>query len=387
MKNDVNVTIVMPCLNEAKTLPYCIQSAQEAIAQLKQYGLTGEILISDNGSTDGSQDIAGRLGARIVACPSRGYGNALICGIKAAKGEYVIMGDSDASYDFKDAVPMVLKLREGYDICMGSRFKGRIMPGAMPWKNRYIGNPILTGILNLFYRSGLSDAHCGLRTFTKSAFKRMRLSCAGMEFASEMVVRAALLNLKRTEVPITLYPDKRGRPPHLQPWQDGRRHLKFLLMYGPLWLFFLPGITMMLLASLIFIGVSTAAPYQVFSFGQLRFGDHWMVLASGMFLIGFQMAALGYIALIYRVHRRLLPISRLGETIYRINNLKNAAIIGALFISAGLAIIAYVIWEWSGAGFGALYRLREMIIATTFLVTGLQICFNGLLMVVLGLGD
>ena len=225
----IDVTILMPCLNESKTLSLCITSARAALDELQPLGLTGEILISDNGSTDGSQKIASDLGVRTVTCLEPGYGNALISGARAARGRYIVMGDADASYDFKEAVPMVLKLRDGYDVCLGSRFKGRIAPGAMPWKNRFIGNPLLTGLLNLFYRSGLSDAHCGLRAVTRQAFDRMSLNCPGMEFASEMVVKACLQNLKRAEVPVTLYKDLRGRSPHLKPWSDGKRHVRFLL--------------------------------------------------------------------------------------------------------------------------------------------------------------
>ena len=378
-----DVTILMPCLNEASTLPHCIRSAQSALKELLRHDLSGEILISDNGSTDGSQKIAAEMGCRVTNCADKGYGSALIHGIRSSEGRYIVMGDADASYDFLETVPMVLKLTEGYSICMGSRFKGRIMPGAMPWKNRYIGNPVLTGLLNLLFRSGFTDAHCGLRAFTREAFDKMRLTSPGMEFASEMVVRATLLNLKRTELPITLYPDKRGRPPHLRPWQDGKRHVKFLFAYAPLKVFFIPSIIMMTFGSLVFIGLLFTPPYQTFGFGQLRLGDHWMILAGGIFSIGFQIAILGSIALVYRVKEGLASLSSV-KLLSKYFTLQNAFFLGTAFISLAFCIIIYVIWEWSKAGFGALYRMREMIIATTFLMMGLQSYFGILLTTIIG---
>jgi len=378
-----DVTILMPCLNEASTLPHCIRSAQSALKELLRHDLSGEILISDNGSTDGSQKIAAEMGCRVTNCADKGYGSALIHGIRSSEGRYIVMGDADASYDFLETVPMVLKLTEGYSICMGSRFKGRIMPGAMPWKNRYIGNPVLTGLLNLLFRSGFTDAHCGLRAFTREAFDKMRLTSPGMEFASEMVVRATLLNLKRTELPITLYPDKRGRPPHLMPWQDGKRHVKFLFAYAPLKVFFIPSIIMMTFGSLVFIGLLFTPPYQTFGFGQLRLGDHWMILAGGIFSIGFQIAILGSIALVYRVKEGLASLSSV-KLLSKYFTLQNAFFLGTAFISLAFCIIIYVIWEWSKAGFGALYRMREMIIATTFLMMGLQSYFGILLTTIIG---
>jgi glycosyltransferase involved in cell wall biosynthesis len=376
----IDVTILMPCLNEEEALPFALKSAQGAQEELNRLGLSSEILISDNGSTDGSRQLAEELGCRVVNCPEKGYGNTLIYGAKNAFGRYIVMGDSDGSYDFREAVPMVLKLKDGYGLCMGSRFKGKIMPGAMPWKNRYIGNPFLSGLLNLFYRSGLSDAHCGLRAFTKEAFDKMRLSCPGMEFASEMVVRAAQLNVKRTEVPVTLHKDKRGRPPHLQPWQDGKRHVKFMLMYGPLWLFFLPSALLILSGYLIFGAVLFAPSYQTFKFGKLYFGDHWMVLAGGMVSIGFQGVIMGMIALIYRVRHRRIPESWLARKLLcDYFTSQNVLFLGSAFVASGIGIIAFVFWQWARADFGALYRLREMIIATTFLVAGLQAYFGVLL--------
>ncbi|MEL7486502.1 MAG: glycosyltransferase family 2 protein, partial [Pseudomonadota bacterium] len=234
----VDVSIVMPCLNETLSLPHCIANAKDALAQIKaQYGLEGEIVIADNGSTDGSQRLATSLGARVAPVRERGYGAALIGGAKAAAGRFILMGDCDGSYNFTEGVPMIGKLNEGYAVCMGSRFDGGIAPGAMPWKNRYIGNPVLTGILNLFFRTGVNDAHCGLRAITKEAFETLNLSGSGMEFASEMVIKAALKKLPMTQAPATLSKDLRDRPPHLRPWRDGWRHLRYLLMLSPTWLF------------------------------------------------------------------------------------------------------------------------------------------------------
>ena len=239
----VGVSFVLPCLNEAQSLEHCIGVIREALAELDhRLGLTGEIVVADNGSTDGSQALAERLGARVVPVAERGYGAALRGGFEAARGRYLVMGDSDGSYDFREATAMVEALMSGADLCMGSRFKGGIKPGAMPWKNRYIGNPILTGILNLLFGAGISDAHCGLRALTKPCFERLELTGSGMEFASEMVIKAALKGERIVERPATLSPDLRDRAPHLRPWRDGWRHLRYLFMLSPFWLFAAPAL-------------------------------------------------------------------------------------------------------------------------------------------------
>ena len=233
----------MPCLDEAETLATCIRKAR---AFLERSGAAGEIIIADNGSTDGSQQIAEKNGARVVAVEDRGYGSALQGGIAAAHGRYIVMGDADDSYDFSELAPLLDSLRDGADLVMGNRFRGGIAPRAMPPLHRYLGNPVLTAIGRLFFKSPARDFHCGLRGFAKSAYERMELRTTGMEFASEMVVKASLLGMRVEEVPVTLSPDGRSRPPHLRSWRDGWRHLRFLLLYSPRWLFLYPGIAMMI---------------------------------------------------------------------------------------------------------------------------------------------
>jgi glycosyltransferase involved in cell wall biosynthesis len=285
----VDVTIVMPCLNEAQCLAHCIMNAREALRRIESdYGLTGEIVIADNGSTDGSQMLATGLGARVVDVSERGYGAALIGGGKAARGRYIIMGDADGSYDFLDGVPMIGELEAGAELCMGSRFKGGISPGAMPWKNRYIGNPVLTGILNLFFAAGISDAHSGLRAIRKDSFLALGLSGAGMEFASEMVIKAALKRLLIAETPVKLLPDLRDRAPHLRPWRDGWRHLRYLFMLSPTWVFGVPGLlafcagmTILVAALLRSLGLTGPTP----------FGESWIVVGALLMAVG-HMAAL-----------------------------------------------------------------------------------------------
>src|SRR4051812_33083620 len=235
----------MPCLNERQSLAHCITVAQRALDLLQtRHALSGEIVIADNGSTDGSQAMAQELGARVVDVPHRGYGAAVCSGLDAAQGRYLVMGDADGSYDFLEGVPMVEALMNGADLCMGSRFKGEIRPGAMPWKNRYIGNPVLTGLLNLLFHAGVDDAHCGLRALTKRCFMRLRLEGSGMELASEMIIKASLLKQRIVQTPVTLWPDRRGRAPHLRPWRDGWRHLRYLLMLSPYWLFAIPAMAL-----------------------------------------------------------------------------------------------------------------------------------------------
>ena len=240
----IELTVVMPCLNEAETVARCIDKAKLGF---EKAGLAGEIIVADNGSTDGSQRIAGEHGARVVAVAEKGYGSALRGGIEAANGCYLIMGDADDSYDFSESGKFVAKLREGYDLVMGCRLPsggGTIAPGAMPWKNRYLGNPVLSFLGRLFFRTPVRDFHCGLRAFSREAYARISPSTTGMEFASEMVMKASIEKLRIAEVPITLHKDGRSRPPHLRPWRDGWRHLRFMLIYSPRWLFLFPGLAL-----------------------------------------------------------------------------------------------------------------------------------------------
>jgi glycosyltransferase involved in cell wall biosynthesis len=384
---DLDVTILMPCLNEVQTLPACIETAREAGDALEAKGLNYEILMSDNGSTDGSIELAERLGCRVVHCPHRGYGSALIFGCEQARGSYIVFGDSDASYDFREGVPMVDKLREGYDVCMGSRFKGEIKDGAMPWKNRYIGNPVLTGLLNLFYHSGLSDAHCGLRSMTKEAFYKLRLESRGMEFASEMVVKAAIMDVKRTEVPVTLSKDGRDRAPHLRPWRDGWRHVKFLLTLCPLWIYFLPAAVLMSASLLICAAVLQTPLGEVFKLGPLWIGDHWLILAGGFFGIGYQSLLMGFAANKYTRALGFRKKSKYDATIDRLA--KVDSMIGAAVVLGlvGLGIISHVVLTWSGNHFGSLQMTRQMIVGTTLIVASFQTLFGGFLLSMLGCDD
>ncbi len=238
----VDVSVVIPCLNEANSIGICVEKAHKAFQEV---GLRGEVVVADNGSTDGSIEIVQNLGARVIPVAQRGYGSALKAGIRAARGAFIIMGDADDSYDFAEVPRFVAEWRKGSEVVMGNRFAGEIKPGAMPWHHKYIGNPGLTALLNLFFHSGIGDTHCGMRGFTREVFERMDVRSNGMEFASEFVIKAAQLGARTSEIPITLWKDKRGRPPHLRSFRDGWRHLRFMLLYAPNWLFLLPGGTLM----------------------------------------------------------------------------------------------------------------------------------------------
>ena len=290
---EFELTIVMPCLNEAETLEICIRKAQSF---LEKNAINGEVLIGDNGSTDGSQEIARRNGARVVDVPVRGYGAALFHASLAACSKYVVMGDSDDSYDFTNLMPFLEKLREGYELVMGNRFKGGIKPGAMPWKNRYIGNPVLSGIGIVLFSCPVSDFHCGLRAYTVEAFRKMDLRTTGMEFASEMVIKATLLKMRIAEVPTTLSPDGRSRPPHLRPWRDGWRHLRFMFLCSPRWLFLYPGLAM------IAAGLGLGAwllPSRREVFG-VELDVHTLLYAAIAVVVGFQAVAFALFARVFR---------------------------------------------------------------------------------------
>jgi glycosyltransferase involved in cell wall biosynthesis len=370
-----DVTILMPCLNERLTLPACIDSADEAVCMLAERGYTAEILISDNGSEDGSQAYASSRGCRVTHCPTRGYGAALMHGIDAAEGTFIVMGDSDASYDFREGVPMVEALAGGYDICMGNRFTGTIEPGAMPPLNRYLGNPLLSGVLNLFYRSGVGDAHSGLRAFRRDAALGLGLTAPGMEFASELVVKAALKGLRMTERPITLHRDGRDRKPHLRPWRDGWRHLRFLLALSPMWLFVIPSLTMLGGATLIAAALLTTKPGDVFRIGGFWIGDHWLILAAGMTSVAIAGLTLGTIARVWASKRGFRDRScRLDRWVAAIR--ADTTVLGGVVLAGlGTLLLSAVLFDFLKGGFGEGGRIRETVIGTTLIAAGIQVVF------------
>ncbi len=343
----IELTIVMPCLNEAETLAICIDKASRYLATS---GVSGEIIIADNGSTDGSQDIARRHGARVVDVPRRGYGAALQAGIAAAHGRYVIMGDSDDSYDFLGLQPFVDKLRDGYDLVMGNRFQGGIAPGAMPPLHRYLGNPVLSFAGRLFYRSDIGDFHCGLRGFSRDAMLALGLTTPGMEFASEMVVKATLARLKTTEVPTTLRPDGRSRPPHLRSWRDGWRHLSFLLTFAPRWLFFYPGALLVGVGLALLVALLPGSVH----LGRLTLGVHTLLFAASGVIIGAQLMSFAVVARLFGVREGLWPASRWTDLARRLFTIDRGCIVGALLITAGIGIALAAVGGWAGQDFGNL---------------------------------
>lgn len=374
----LDVSIVLPCLNEEETLGGCVANAQAALDDMRQrWKLSGEVVVADNGSTDRSRDIAAALGARVVPVPQRGYGAALTEGFRNARGRYLVMGDADGSYDFLESVPMVAALRDGGDLCMGSRFKGRIMPGAMPFKNRYIGNPVLSGVLNLLFGSKLSDAHCGMRALTRDAFDRLGLSAKGMEFASEMVIKSTLLGLKRSEVPITLHPDKRNRSPHLRPWRDGWRHLRYMLMLAPGWLFLVPA------AILAVLSLGIAVPNMLLADSEglwLIFGTHWLIMACTAGILAHALFLFGMAAVIYGAHSGFRAPSQRLRWLSRFWSLETALIIGLAVLLMGLAGLTLVGLRWIEVAFGPPHQIRQIVVSCALVVIGVQHIFGGFLL-------
>jgi glycosyltransferase involved in cell wall biosynthesis len=363
------VSIVMPCLNEEASIGVCIEKARTAC---ERDGIDAEIVVSDNGSTDKSVEIAQSLGARVVYQPEKGYGYAYMKGFAEARGKYIVMGDSDNTYDFLEIERFLEPLRNGYDLVMGSRFKGRILPGAMPWSHQYIGNPVLTGILKLFFRRGISDAHCGMRAFTKEAYERMHLQTTGMEFASEMVINASRAGLRVTEVPITYYPRAEGAESKLHSLRDGWRHLRFMLLYSPNWLFMIPGLALFGLGFVMLFAL-VGGPLDI---GGLRFDMHYMVLGSLLTLMGFQVITLGAYAKMYAISEHFEEKSRTLNLISRYFNLERGILMGSLVFVAGLGINLYILLVCLTAGFQGQPRLREAILAMTLMVIGLQTVFS-----------
>jgi glycosyltransferase involved in cell wall biosynthesis len=367
---EVEVSIVMPCLNEAETLEPCIRKAQQAI---HRHGLNAEIIVADNGSTDGSQEVAEQLGARVVPIGEKGYGSALRGGILAARGRYIIMGDSDDSYDFSSIYPFVEKLRAGHDLVMGNRFRGGIRPGAMPWKHRWIGNPVLTGIGRLFFHCPAGDFHCGLRAFSKTAFERMELQTTGMEFASEMVIKSTLKGLAITEVPTVLHPDGRSRPPHLRSWRDGWRHLRFMLLFSPRWMFLGPGAVCFVLG-LLASALLMHAPVNLAGVG---FDIHSLLVAGFLALFGYQLLVFGLFTKMYAVTEGLHPPHRLLSKDPHVH-LEWGILAGIAVGTAGLALLGHTLWSWQQAGLGALdprVTMRQLIPAVVLMTLGVQTIF------------
>ena len=377
----MELTVVLPCLNEAETLAVCIRKAKASIAGL---GIDGEVVIADNGSTDGSQDIARAEGARVVDVPIRGYGAALTAGIAAAKGEFVIMGDADDSYDLSNLGPFVEALRGGADLVMGNRFAGGIEPGAMPALHRYLGNPVLTAIGRILFRSPVKDFHCGLRGFRREAILDLDLRTTGMEFASEMVVKATLNKLNIVEVPTTLSPDGRSRAPHLRTWRDGWRHLRFLLLYSPRWLFLYPGMVLFLVG-LVLGGVLLTGPIQI---GEHALDVSALVYCMASVLIGFQAILFAAFSRAFVANEGLMPPSPGMQKAFKVLNLERGLIIGLLLLIVGVALAIYGFIHWGSSDFGALDArdaIRLAVPAATLSVLGVETIMGSFFLSVRGL--
>ncbi|MBX2810961.1 MAG: glycosyltransferase family 2 protein [Myxococcales bacterium] len=364
------VSVVMPCLNEEKTVGICITKTQAIFEQL---ACTYEIIVADNGSTDNSTSIAARMGARVIHAPKRGYGHAYIAGISASSGQYIVMGDADDSYDFGEIPRFLEKLRHGADLVMGSRFRGEIKTGAMPWLHRYFGNPVLSRLLNLLFKAGVTDAHCGLRALTKETWTRLQLRTGGMEFASEMVIRAAQEQLSIREVPVTLHPDGRDRPPHLRSFRDGWRHLRFMLLYSPNWLFWVPALFPAIIGALL-VGL---LPFVHINLFHHRFSYHFSLLGSTFLLVSFQLVQLGFFAKVIFVG------AGLGENAWGRWGLERARIgrlllMSGSLISIGLGANIKVLLDWITNDFGAVdrYTTSLVVLASTLLLLGVHLLFG-----------
>jgi glycosyl transferase family 2 len=377
----VELTVVMPCLNEAETVATCVCKAVGFIAD---NGISGEVVVADNGSTDGSRQLAQDAGARVVPIPERGYGNALMGGILAARGEYVIMGDADDSYDFTNLMPFVEELRKGADLVMGNRFKGGIAPGAMPPLHRYFGNPLLSFIGRLFFRSKIGDFHCGLRGFRRDSAIRLGLQATGMEFASEMVVKATLAKQQITEVPTTLAKDGRSRPPHLRSWRDGWRHLRFLLLFSPRWLFFIPGLALLVLG----LGLGAAVAAGPLTIGGVSFDVDTLVACGACVDIGFQAVLFWLFTQVYAGAEGFLPTEPKVQTLLGKLSLERGLLTGAAVGIAGLVGLVFSLTYWQGHAFGHLnyeHALRLMVPSVTALVLSCQLILGTFFLSILGI--
>jgi hypothetical protein len=375
----VEVSVVIPCLNEANSLAICVDKARNAF---RTAGLSGEVIVADNGSTDGSIQIAEEHGARLIRVPERGYGAALRAGIAAARGPFIIMGDADDSYDFTDVPRFVEKLREGYDIVMGNRFRGGIKPGAMPHLHKYFGNPGLTALLNTFFHARIGDSYCGMRGFTRSLYDRLDLRSSGMEFALEMIIKSAQIGARISEIPIILWPDKRGRAPHLRSFRDGWRSLRFMLLYAPNWLFLLPGAA--LVAAGVFLvfwllpGPRRITPHVVLDI-------HTMIFGVIFTLLGVQILSIGAFAKVFSYAERFDRHSVSLKRVLKRVTLESGLLLGGALFFIGLAGCGWVTWHWAASGFGELHEVRQVLFWSMWLFLGLQVIFAAFFLSMLGI--
>jgi hypothetical protein len=376
----VEVSVVIPCLNEANSLAFCVDKAVKAF---RASGLSGEVVVADNGSTDGSIQIAEEHGARVVRVLERGYGSALRAGIAAARGPLIIMGDADDSYDFTDVPRFVEKLREGYDLVMGNRFRGGIKPGAMPPSHKYLGNPGLTALLNTFFRAHIGDSYCGMRGFTRALYDRLDVRSTGMEFALEMIIKAAQIGARISEIPIILWPDKRGRPPHLRSFRDGWRSLRFMLLYAPNWLFLLPG------AALVAVGLFLVfwllpGPRQISP--RVTLDVHTMIFGVIFTLLGVQTLSIGAFAKLFSYAERFdghgtVSLKRVLKRV----SLESGLLLGGTLFLTGFGGCAWITWHWAAGGFGPLHEVRQVLFWAMWLFLGIQVIFASFFLSMLGI--
>ncbi len=377
-RDEFDVSVVIPCLNEARSLSFCID---KALAAFRSAGIRGEVVVADNGSTDGSITVAQEHGARVVPVVGRGYGSALRGGIEGARGAFIIIGDADDSYDFSETPRFYEQWRAGYEVVMGNRFKGEIKPGAMPWHHRYIGNPVLSWLVRLLFHTSIGDSHCGMRGFTKEIYRRMDLRTTGMEFASEFVIKAAKIGARMTEIPITLWPDKRGRPPHLRSFRDGWRHLRFMVMYAPNWLFLGPGGFLMALGIGLVVWLMPG-PRRIGSGG---LDVHTMFFGLIFALLGAQIIFIGLFAKIFCYSEQFVKQEQTLEKYLRRIHVEQGLLVGMLLTLVGLVGDARVFWQWASNGFGELMEMRSVIFWSLWLFLGLQTIFSSIFLSMLGI--
>jgi glycosyltransferase involved in cell wall biosynthesis len=374
----VEVSVVIPCLNEAASIAFCIDKAMAAFATA---GIRGEVVVGDNGSTDGSIDIAQEHGARVVHVEAKGYGNALRKGIEETRGKFIIMGDADDSYDFSEAPRFIAKWREGYELVMGNRFKGGIKPGAMPWLHQHFGNPALSKAINILFHAAIGDVYCGLRGFTKELYQRVDLRTTGMEFALELAIKASKLGANITEIPITLWPDKRGRPPHLRTFYDGWRSLRFILLLAPNWLFVYPG-GFLLLAGTGIVFWLLPGPQKV---GRVVFDVHTMLFGMIFVLLGVQIIFTGLFAKVFSYSERFDRQQRSLERLFKNFRLEHGLLVGGILALVGFAGDVAVFAKWAATNFGPFHNVRTVIFFSLWFFLGVQTVFASFLLSMLGI--